>query len=135
MDDENNNRIRLDTSIIVPIAIAGGITLFIVLCVHCCRRYKSTIPRNRTTRSLLEGSFGNTIDENGMYRNNSRRQLNGNHNYSEDATLGQNHFMPWHIGQGYYQRATNYSTGRQQQQPSSESRRTNYSSRLVSIRY
>lgn len=44
MDDERENRFLLDTSIIVPIAIAGGIAFLIVAFVYCCRHAFSKRP-------------------------------------------------------------------------------------------
>ena len=39
MDDGRENRFLLDTSIIVPVAIAGAVAVLIVAFVYCCRQF------------------------------------------------------------------------------------------------
>ena len=39
MDDGRENRFLLDTSIIVPIAIAGAVAVLIIAFVYCCRQF------------------------------------------------------------------------------------------------
>ncbi len=39
MDDERENKFLLDTSIVVPIAIAGAVAVLIVAFVYCCRQF------------------------------------------------------------------------------------------------
>ena len=59
MDNDRENRFLLDTSIIVPIAIAGAVAVLIVAFVYCCRqfalsklhRHNAIIERNSTAVS------------------------------------------------------------------------------------
>ena len=108
MDDDQDERHRqllFDTSILVPIAIAGGITFIIVVFVYCCRRYQSFVGNSRRG-NYIGRSYENSSEISRVQRRNSQRgnsqHLSRNRNVSDCV---QNHCMPWTRTRGNYPRS------------------------------
>ena len=129
-DDDRNRQIMLDTSIILPIAVAGGITLLIIIFVYCCRHYQSSMLGSRD-RGFCGRSYENSTTEVNQRRSNGcTRRLMGRRTTTSNgnANLVPN-YMPWSSGRGYYQRncvATNQQPHQQLQTDALP--RTNYNS-------
>jgi hypothetical protein len=124
MDDENRNRFMLDTSIIVPVAIAGGVAFAIVVVLYCCRQ--CMFNKNILRRRLCPGEARPGVCSNPTQsRNTNRRavtiQPRDDHNrVSDNLAALRYQFMPWSAGEGYYQRnGDDYP-------PSSSTHRANY---------
>ena len=128
MDDEDdhdrNRQIMLDTSIILPIAVAGGITLLIVAFIYCCRRYQSTMSGNRD-RGFLGRSYDSSIAENPVRQTNIRGRRLGQQTDNNASGNYVQQCLPWSPERGYYQRNW-VTTGQQPQNSNIPSR--NYSS-------
>lgn len=128
MDDENRNRFMLDTSIIIPIAIAGGIALLIVVSLYCCRHFVQNKRILRTVPRPLDGGMDQERDRGNV---NVRRSAGQRGRVSDLAAI-QSQFLPWALErQGYYQRHGN-SAQRDHYPPPSTHSRANYNSTQVS---
>lgn len=125
MDDENRNRFMLDTSIIIPIAIAGGVALLIICFLYCCRHFVQGKRIFRTSPRPLEGG-GTDRSRTAAGRRPTVQRHNGDGLGGSDL-LGalQGQFLPWTTReQGYYQRHGHYP-------PPSTQSRANYNSTQV----
>lgn len=91
MDENDSTQFKLDTSILVPVAIAGGVALAIVVLVYCCRHliFRKGL-RNTTMTSVLER---NRMDED--TRHVGRR---GGGSISEAI---RHQFIPWSSREHY----------------------------------
>lgn len=129
MDDEGGDRnsLMLDTSIILPIAVAGGITLVIIIFVYCCRRYQSMM--GNRGRGLFGRSYEtSTTEETGRQNNGCGRRVLGRRTSSNANASRVHRCMPWNSGRDYQRNwvATDEQTAPQVQ--SGVPYRTNYNS-------
>ena len=134
MDDERNRAFVLDTSIILPIAIATSIAAVIIIFLYCCRRYQGYMNQNGL-RDQYGRSFGNTIDENEVYRDSNRRSMMQQHRTQRNTSSPRFHFMPWPlIRHSYHHRHGNVvqNTSNLMPQPHNT---TNYNSTQVGDHY
>ena len=129
MDEDKNNSFILDTSIIVPLAIAAGVGFVIIVLLYCCRHFlynkRFVGNRRRSDRPGLGGYPTPTQPGGG------RRvviQPYGRGRVSDNLAAFQNQFMPW-SRRGYHQR----NGSEQQIPPFSAHNRANYNSTQVCI--
>lgn len=129
MDDENGNLpFLLNTSIIVPIAIAGGVAFVIVILLYCCRHFlcHRRFFGNRVQSTGTRTGVYPTPTEQGGRRLGTQPQNRSR--VSDNLAALQHQFLPWSARGGYYQR-----NAREQPAvpPSSTHNRANYSSTQV----
>lgn len=133
-DDGNQSRFLLDTSIIVPIGIAAGVTLLIVAFVYCCRYfvYSKRVARAQT-RTVTNNRPTVYVPPSGVGAGRSVPvQPQGTRGVAANMAAIQQ-YLPWsHTAGGGYQR-----NGRDRGQPypppsSTHHHRTNYNSTRVS---
>ena len=125
MDDDNRNRFMLDTSIIIPIAIAGGVALLIIVFLYCFRHFVQSKRRFRTVRTVPIPSDGGIAQE--RDRTNVGRSA-GQRGRVSDL---ERQFLPGALeGQGSYQR--HGDSAQRHHYPPPSSHRTNYNSTQVS---
>ena len=127
----------LDTSIVVPIAIAGAITIAVIFTLICCRRISSLLEFRRTGNRRTSSLDSNNEP---VYHNstvNTGRRATGSSNTAGGAGGVHHQVLPWIMGQGYYQRNGNSSAVGQRQDylPPTVPHRANYNSTQVDIHY
>jgi len=94
MDDggDKHRELLLDTSILLPMAIAGGVTIVIIVFLYCCRRYKSLLGySSRSADSSLDTSPAQQRNR----QRSSQQRVGRSRNM---AGYVQNHFLPWTTG-------------------------------------
>lgn len=130
MDDhDHENRFMLDTSIVMPVAIAGGIALLIIAFVYCCRHY---LHNKRLLRCSPRYDGCTTGGGGGTARDRMTSRHTRTSRVSDNLAALQTQFLPWIVREeGYYQRQGNGGQ-RQQYPPSSSHTRANYHSTQVS---
>lgn len=98
-DHERHRQLLLDTSILVPIAIAGGITFIIILFVYCCRRYQSFIGNSRN--DYFGRSYESSSEISQVQRRNSRRRSRQQQSRNGNTSgYAQTYCLPWSRTQG-----------------------------------
>lgn len=127
MDDDNRNRFVLDTSILVPVAIASGVALLIVIFLYCCRHYV----QNKIRLTSVPRTLGDTRARD---RAVTERRASGQRQHRRDGMAAiQNLFLPWSEDE-YYQRHMRGTThGPGHLYPPASSNRANYNSTQVTI--
>lgn len=115
MDDENRNPFTLDSRIIVPIAIAGGVAFVIIVFLYCCRHfvYNKRLLGNRVRSGGVRP---------GAYSTPTRSGAGGSQLGGSRVSAFQHQFMPWSV-RGYQRNAS--------EQQSSTHNRANYNSTQV----
>ena len=130
MDDDRNFPFQLDTSVLVPIAIAGGIALVVLVLAYCFRNfiYSKVLARNRV-RADSGGSGRGGYPSASVPTRRVTIEPQRRRGVSENlAALQHQFFMPWST-RGFYQRDVD-AHGQRLSPPSSHNR-TNYHSTQV----
>ncbi len=90
-NDDRHRELLLDTSILVPVAIAGGVTFAIVLFIYCCRRYRAILGGSR--RDYLGRSLDSSSSTSRVQQRNLRRT--GQQGAARTRSNGFNECLPW----------------------------------------
>lgn len=119
MEDENRNPFVLNTSIIVPIAIAAGVAFIIIIFLYCCRHF---VYNKRILGGSHVRSTAAVPAEPG-----GRRVVIQPRGRGGVTEAFRHQFIPWSTGAGHYQRHTR----EQQVYPTPTHNRANYNSTQV----
>ena len=140
--DENDNQSRflLDTSIIVPIGIAAGVTLLVVAFVYCCRYFAHSKRVARAQMRTVSSNNNNNrptvyVPPSGVGPGRSVPvQPRGTRGVAANMAAIQQ-YLPWShtAGGGYQRNSRGHDRGQLYPPPSStHHHRTNYNSTRVS---